>query len=305
MSDSERFAFNEISDQDVANFLKGKDQTKHAVLCCVIIAIVMILSVSVIFFRNEERLSIVETSIVENESNIKSIGGLIAKLETDLNNIQEESVNNKNDLSYIYAKIDDIQNDIKTIKQKLKINDKSENNKVQKMRDEDIAFLKELETLVIEGKQPFSLLFEKYKNKDKVIRCNSWKKLSKYKNVKSIDDLKKEFEKIADSEFGVTVNESFWEKQKRVIKEKIMSAIRIKKDGKDKKIVEKNKSDIIVDIADCLENGDIKRAIELLDKIDSKSKSIKDFIIEAQKRSDLNDAFYSFKTEFIASTTHE
>lgn len=292
-----------MQDDILEKFVKERRQLNSAVLCCAIIASATILFAHVMFFRADERLAAVESTTLENDAKVRNLKEIANNIETNINSIKEEINNNKENVAYVYTKIAAIQKDIAIIKDKLHIENAQANTDVKKMRADDVNFIDALESLVMEG-APFADFIKQQKKRNILAKYASWKALNRFANDKidSLQELQKDFVNIAQSEFGITINESFWEKQKRVIKEKIMNVMRIKKGNPDDDKPDLDDHSLLLNAASCINDGNIKESMEFLKNLKKRSDVMEKFIKKAEKRIQLNDAFYEFKTEFVANS---
>ncbi len=237
---------------------------------------------------------------------LQNIYNSIAALESSFSKAKQESNKNQEKFAYVYSKIASIQQDISLIKNEFHIDDKNTTDPdLQKMSVDQVSFLESLETLINEG-APFAE-FLKSKPKFNVQKYQTGKALLDFaeQKVPSISELQKTFTNVGSSEFGISLNETFWEKQKRVIKEKFTQAITIKRNDNDNEQTTETLDDksLFAKASEYMNDGKIEEAVATLEKIESYHEDLNKFIKSAKQRIDLSQAFVAFKKEFIEIET--
>jgi hypothetical protein len=174
---------------------------------------------------------------------------------------------------------------------------------IRSLSPDNIAFINSLETLVRDG-APFDSFIESSKFDMK--RYSSSESLMNFAklHVRSISQLHRDGRTIGSSLFGTSSAESFWDKQKRKIKEGFLDAIQIKKtDDKATTVPSENEDDktLFEKALKSLADGQLATASEMLENIQSKNKDINDLITCVQQRIKLDNAFCEFKKEFVSS----
>ena len=272
-----------------------------------------LLSVSTMFSFMKVSFSYRDETIVDMKSQLDEYKGKVQSISTtldtvtnDLENIKNDIKNNKESSSNSLVRLANLLKDVQIIKNALNISNDSQPN----TKEEDLnslpsdkrEFIESFENLIKDG-VPFSDFIEKIDT----TKYKSIKELLAFKdkNVKSIESLKKDFTAIASSVFGNQGQESFWQKQFRIFKEKISNAIRVESsNGKiqtlgnnldNKGLFEKAQS--------CINNNRVEEACELINKIKLDKENITMLKSDLLNRTALNKAFAKFKTEFIKMET--
>ena len=120
--------------------------------------------------------------------------------------------------------------------------------------------------------------------------------------VKSIDSIQKDFATVGLSSFEVVLNEGFWERQKRIITEKIVGAVKFKKtDEKGAEAISEDMDDktLFSKASEFLYDGKVGEALNALEKIKTENKDLGQLISDVKSRADLENAFSAFKKEFV------
>ncbi|GHT88172.1 hypothetical protein FACS1894113_0030 [Alphaproteobacteria bacterium] len=211
----------------------------------------------------------------------------------------------KDSLPQIYTSLAAVQKDLSIIKNEFHINsEKNKDESVNNLNSEESDFIVAFENIIKEG-TPFEAFLNAYDNKIDINKYGSTKELLRLKseNVKSILALKKDIIAEGRALFGPSINESFWEKQTRIVKEKIMSAITIKNPKDDSKVPEKTLDDqtLYKEAIGLISNEDIENALSKLKKIKLKHALLDNLLIDLNKRLELDNAFATFKEEFVGS----
>lgn len=241
------------------------------------------------------------------DERLKNINKTVLILSDSVGSIKSEIKADQENLAYIYSKIASLQKDVTVIKDSLYIDTTpTPEAEMQNMTADQISFIETFENLVNEG-APFEEFLKSFESKFDVSTYASGKDLLLFKStqVLSVADLQKLFSNVAKSEFGMNLNETFWEKQKRIIKETFVNALTIKKDEETKQ--EENKEELKEDdktlfakACESMNSGKLEETIELLAKIDEGHDDVTKFISQAKQRVGLAKAFEAFKKEFIS-----
>lgn len=287
---------------------------KNLVITCIIssvIASIIAISVAQIDVKSHE--SNLDKLANEHLKINKILEEKIATIESSLSSIKSDIKANQENSSYIYTNIASLQEDIGIIKKDFRIDNSKGNNKnkfdATKMSADEISFINLLETLINEG-APFEDFVKSYDGKVDASKYESWKKLSALSNakVKSMQELKKDFANVGMSEFGIEISETFWEKQKRIIKEKVIDAIKIKKtDDKNNAEAEKVNKDedstlddksLFGKASELISDDKLEDSVAVLEKIKQYHPDLIALIKDANQRINLLKIFTEFKDEF-------
>ncbi len=260
----------------------------------------------------ENELKIISKNYEMLNEKVKNVKNLVSSLESSLSSATSEIKSSQNNFAYIYSKIASLQKDITSIKEKFHMDDATHGDDLQNMSASQISFIESLETLAKEG-APLGEFLKSYNGKFDVTTYVSGKNLLKFVDLKilSIEELQKIFANIGQSEFGISLNETFWEKQKRIIKEKFVNAITIKKNGKEDSQATNSSEDnqsqekfddkaLFAQASESIKAGKIEQAVEILTKIKTEHPDITKFVSQAKQRISLDKAFVAFRKEFIS-----
>lgn len=264
---------------------------------------------SIISIEKEMRLISKNYEVVDEK--LKNIENIVSSLESSAASMQNEMKSGQENFAYVYSKLAYLQKDVASIKENFHMDNipTTYDAELKNMSADQISFIESLETLVHEG-APFGEFLKTYDGKFSITTFASGKNLMEFVDVKtlSIDELQKVFSNIAQSEFSISLNETFWEKQKRIIKEKFVNAITIKKNDEENKIKKEDESKEKIDdkvlfanASEYIKDANIEQALEILEKIEKGYPEITTFIAQAKQRILLNKAFTSFKKEFIST----
>ena len=270
----------------------------------------VIISVSCVFIVMKSEMKASNQKIQEVISNygaldnkVKNVKELVTSLESSVSSIKDEFKLSKETSTHIYSGIAALQKDIDTIKKEFHIKDSDiVDDSIKKLSSDKQSFINSFENLIMNG-TPFNSFLESYSEKIDVKKYSKLNALLKFSDleIKSISDLKKDYSTVGLDAFEVVLNESFWEKQKRIIKEKIVDAIKIKKtDEKAEAIdISLNDKEMFSKASQLISDGNVANSLQLLEKIKTKNKKLDELIADVKKRSEVNAAFYEFKKEFI------
>ncbi|MDR3030804.1 MAG: hypothetical protein LBU35_00245 [Holosporales bacterium] len=234
---------------------------------------------------------------------VKGVLESIAAMESSVNFIKDDFKSTKESFAPIYASIADIRKDLLNIKEEFHIDDsKNMEDFMKKLNSKKYNFIVSLENLISEG-TPFDSFLESFESKIDIKQYSTIGELLKFKsmNIKSISELKRDIIAIGLSSFDIAFDEGFWEKQKRVIKEKIIEVIKIKKTDDTAEETNKEIEDktLYKEAITAISNGDLEKTLSLLGDIKAKTDGINTLISDINKRLDVNKAFLMFKNEFI------
>lgn len=270
-----------------------------------LISIVATFSVMKVGFSyRDERMVEMQKQLELYKSKVQSINNVLDSVTNDLENIKNDVKTNKESSSDSLVRLAGLLKDVQNIKNTLNISNDTRQNSTEEnlnnLSSEKREFIEAFENLIKDG-VPFSNFIEKIDTK----KYTSIDKLLTFKdtNVKSIEALKKDFAAIGISVFGNQAQESFWQKQFRIFKEKISNAIRIESSNGKIQTLGNNLDDkVLFEKAQSYINNDkLEESYELLNKIKSKNENIVTLKSDLSNRIELNKAFAHFKIEFIES----
>ena len=281
---------------------------KRLVIACLVSSAISIVSVF-IFVKSgttyqNEKFQELEDNCKSFENKIMTITDNIAKIETTIGAISSEWKSTKENSSYLYTTISSLQKDINTIKEKLNIETEKVDEQTEKLPPEKRAFLEAFETLIKDG-APFESFLESNSVKIDMTKYHTSKNLLKLskQNIKSLTDLKKDYSAVGNELFKSNFEESFWERQKRLIKEKISEAIKIRRFDKDSTPKDDATSDSerskFEKAGQFLSDGKYADSVKMLDSIKTENEVFGNFITDMKKRLLLEETFDEFKKEFL------
>ena len=277
---------------------------------CAFSAVVAVASVFIIMKigmnYHEEKIQELTENYASIETKVKGLSESISLLNSSIESIKTEFKDRKENSSYIYTSLASLQKDLSNIKKELHIKTDDIEDSVKKLPSEKISFIESFENLMKDG-APFDSFLESCSEKIDMKKYASSSEILKFKksNIKSGDSLKKDFESVGIAVFEKSFDESFWEKQKRVIKEKIVNAVKIKKTDEKAEIMNENLDNktLFEKASEFIVDGEFEKSLEVLEKIKTENKNISSLISDIKKRVDLEKAFKEFKKEFIESET--
>jgi hypothetical protein len=295
---------NVVSSAEDNGFGAGVDR-KLLVNCVLSIAVAMVVTFATMkigmSYHDDKIQELFEhCSTLENE--IKAISESVVTISTDLSAIQTEMKADKETAARVYSSVSSLQREIESIKKELHIeqvqlpeNVDTEKNEQHVLSPKEKEFIESLEHMIESG-VPFADYVQSKALEIDLTSYSSYKSLMEFakENVKSGADLMKECAAVGETVFAMNVNESFWEKHKRIIKEKIVGAIKLghENTGTDDKTIFKNACQQLAD-------GDIAGALVLLQQIKTEHEALHLLITDMKKRSDLNESFSMLKDEFL------
>ena len=298
-------------------YCNGNFFDKKLLTGCLISSVVSIAGVFIVLKLSMDSHESRIQQVIDNnkliEDRLKSVGSSVSDLDNSIKSIKSELESGHENSAYIYTSIASMQKDLSAIKKQFHMDDDKDSavspESAQKLSADQISFINSFETLVLDG-APFDSFLKSYEEKIDISKYAVGKELLEFSSTKtkSVSELQKDFEVIGQSEFGMTHSETFWEKQKRIIKEKLSDAIKIKKaeDAKENptdKIDEKELDDktLYSMAAEFLADDNLKDAVEVLEKMKIENSDLSGFIKNAKTRVKLNELFQKFKNEFLES----
>jgi len=237
------------------------------------------------------------------DNRIKSISDSMNDLTTAMEELRSDWKAGKESSSYIYKALSALQKDVSIINSHLHIDNSEANDAIKKLPSTKSSFIEAFENLIKEG-APFDSFLESYSDKidmKKYQLSNDIIKFSKL-TVKSVPDLQKDMVAIGYKLFQTKVSESFWEKQKRILKEKFSEVIKIKKTDENAKAIPQNYTDKqkFESANKSLSDGNLEKTLALLEEIKLENEDLSELILNLRKRLDLEKTFENFKKEFLS-----
>lgn len=285
------------------NFWCGRLIIACLVSAAISVATVFILMKSELNYH-DERFQRLDESCKAIDSKITAINENMSEIETTIETLKSEWKSTKENSSYLYTTISSLQKDVKTIKEKLNIETEKIDAQIDKMTPEKHAFLDAFETLVKDG-APFESFLESNASKIDMSKYRSSEdliKLSK-QNIKSLADLKKDYAAVGNAMFQTNFEESFWERQKRIIKEKISEAIKIRKFDKDSAPADNINSESdktkFEKVGKYLADEKYAEAYKILNSMKIENEIFNNFFADVKRRMQLEETFDEFKKEFL------
>ncbi len=279
---------------------------KKLAMACAASTLVSVCTVFVIMkiglSYNDEKIQSVAESNAMFGAKIATLAETIKDLNTELEAIKSEWKSSKENSSYIYTTLSSLQKDISVIKEKLNIDSELADEQTKQLSPEKKTFIDSFENLIKDG-APFDSFLETNKNKIDMTKYKSAEALVKFstQNIKSLADLKKDYANVGATIFKTNFEESFWERQKRVIKEKISEAIKIRKFDEESSPVGDSDSDKtkFEKAGKFLSDEKYAEAIKILKLVKIEDENLDNFLVDLKKRQGLEEAFCAFKKEFI------
>ncbi|MDR2666977.1 MAG: hypothetical protein LBB34_02580 [Holosporales bacterium] len=289
---------------DEENGFFGKNVITNCVLSAILSVITAFTIMKIGMNYHDHEIQEMRTNLLSAENKIKIIDDTLSSVIDNIEQFKTELKGGKENLSYIYNTLSSLQHDVSIIKNDLHIDTSITEDAIDKLPSDKQSFLTSLENLVTNGAQ-FAGLLESYSDKIDIKQYAGGDALGKLadQNTESIGNLRKRFVEVGRTVFETNVLESlsFWERQKRIIREKIMEAIKIRKHDKNIDAASENLSDkVLFDRASILiGDGKIDESIEELEKIGLMSDDLSSLISDLKKRSKLDEVFVEFKKAFI------
>ena len=280
---------------------------KKLIMACVLSALVSVGTVLVITkisqnYHDKEIQSLVEDNVAL-ESKINSINETLEALDSKIDGVKTECKSSKENSAYLYTTLSSLQKDISIIKTKLNIQNEQHDDKTTNLAPEKKKFIDSFENLIKDG-APFDSFLESNKNKIDMTKYKTTDNLVRFstQSIKSLSDLKKDYANVGSIVFNTNFEESFWERQKRKITEKISEAITIRKfDEKSSPISNSADNDKtkFEKAGKLLTDEKYEDAINLFNSTKIENESFGNFLNELKKRWNLEKAFLDFKTEYM------
>ena len=297
-----------VMDNGKKNFgLNEFSMDKRLIMACVLSTLVSVGTVLVITkvsqnYHDKEIQSLVEDNVAL-ESKINSINETLEALDSKIDGIKTECKSSKENSAYLYTTLSSLQKDISIIKTKLNIQNEQHDDKTTNLAPEKKEFIDSFENLIKDG-APFDSFLESNKNKIDMTKYKTTDNLVRFstQNIKSLSDLKKDYANVGSIVFNTNFEESFWERQKRKITEKISEAITIRKfDEKSSPISNSADNDKtkFEKAGKLLTDEKYEAAINLFNSTKIENESFGNFLKELKKRWNLEKAFLDFKTEYM------
>jgi archaellum component FlaC len=281
---------------------------RRLVTGCVVSAVISVVTAFVItkvgFNSQDKSIQEIAENCESIDNKIRATVDSISSLNVVIESLKEELKSGKNDLTYIYVTLSALQRDISAIKQKFPI-ETVPDDVMQKLSSENASFIESLENLVKDG-VPFDGFIESCSSKIDIEKYISSGRLLGFakQNTKSVDSLHKDFIAVGEKVFEVKFTESFWERQKRFIKEKITEAIKIRKTDDDGETSDEMDDKTLFELASKhLSDGKTNEALITLEKIKMSEENLQALVSDLRKRVELENAFFEFKKEFVEAGT--
>ena len=222
--------------------------------------------------------------IAANEENVKNTQQALTNIETSIGHIQNTIV--------------ELQKAKQLHDEKLHIHSSDSNGNLSK--DYKEQFVETLGGLIKEG-TPFRSLLS---------NCNvdlsayaSGSELLEFQdeNVKTTQCIISELEVLAKELIGKDIRETFWQKQKRVFKEKFGSVIKLFQNV-DNKDLTKLSDDQLFEVAiNSLHSKEFNKALQALNLVKNQQDKLRHIEHDIKQRAELNEKFFAFKKEFSDS----
>jgi peptidoglycan hydrolase CwlO-like protein len=237
------------------------------------------------------------------QNKVNSITESVTTISSAVAAVQDELKTERETSTYLSNGLATAQRDVETMKKELHIMVPPHGTDTNALPAKKKTFVDTLETLIADG-APFVNHVKANATNIKTDQYKSWKELAKFANerTRSVAELKNDFGVAGQKVFSIEVTESFWEKQKRVIKETIKSAIKIGKSDGDEKLDDKA---LFEKAGKQLADGDTAGACAILCRISAEGDGLKALISDMEKRVELDKAFAAFKKEVIEDETGE
>ncbi|MDR0695429.1 MAG: hypothetical protein LBF56_01485 [Holosporales bacterium] len=278
---------------------------KKLMTCCILCALISIVTVFVIMKvginYHEEKIHSITEDYTSLDNRVKSIAETIASVSTALESLKTDLKLDKGNSSYVYTSLATMQRDIDIIKTELHIRPSVPDEAVKTLPAAKIDFIQTLENMVNDGApfESFVASCDETIDMKKYASSGTFMKFAK-QHVKSINTLEKEFISVSLNVFHTHPKESFWEKQKRVIKEKINKAITIRKQDGAAIAGEASDEELFNQAHEKVVDKKPGDALDLLVRIKLENEELSTLEAGLRKRTELNQAFEEFKKEFVS-----
>ena len=281
---------------------------KRIAVACILSAMVAVGSVYTMIKEelscNDAKIQNIDENSIVLTKKIDSLAEKLEELETSLNTLQSEWTTSKENSSYVSTTLTSMKKDVLIIKEKLNIENEPVNKQIEKLSTDKKSFIDAFENLIKDG-APFDSFLESNKTKIDMTKYRSADALIKLstQNIKSLTDLKKDYTNVGNIVFETHFEESFWEKQKRIIKEKISEAIKFRRFNEESTPLETSTSEPnrtkYEKAGEFLSEEKYDEAIKILNSMKVCNENYGNLLIDLKKRWELEKAFAEFKCEFI------
>jgi hypothetical protein len=194
-----------------------------------------------------------------------------------------------------------LQHDVSVIKNELNLRPTVSTDSVKSLSADKIEFIETLENLVNDG-APFDGFIDNCDDTIDMKKYASSESLLKFarQHIKSVNAIEKEFINVGANVFDAKhIKEGFWDRQKRVIKEKFKEAMK-KKDDKENSFVGSD-NDLFNQAMQQFYNKKIEDSLLILEKIKLENEAFSLLKADLRKRVELDKAFSEFKKEYISA----
>jgi hypothetical protein len=256
---------------------------------------------------HSEKIDLLSSNIANIEARLKIVDGLISTVESEIDKINKDSKSNKENLSYLYSGVASLQKEIGIVKGVLNLQQNDNDDSVNGLPPNERQFIESLESLIKDG-APIDGLIASHSDKIDMDNYACSRKLNEYSKeaTKSLDVIKKDFIIIGKLLFNIELAESFWARQKRLVREKIASMIKIHDKDAEKVSEEVTDDKALFEMAfDRLSKEDAVQCLVYLEKIKMDDEKLNSLISDVRKRIDLDLAFTEFKNEFILAASKD
>jgi archaellum component FlaC len=280
---------------------------KSLIVTCIVSActafafsfIVLKISIS----NDNKRFELISSDISSLEAKIKVLDGLISAMKEEISPLKNDLKSSKERLSTLYSHVASLQKDVSTVRDVLNLKAVDIDDSVKDLHPEKRSFIESLEGLVKNG-SPFDGLMTSYAGKIDIEDYVCGKRLAECSkgSVKSVDTIKKDFVTVGRLVFSIELAESFWERQKRTIIEKLSSIVKIRS-GDDNKDVSEAADDksLFGKAYNELSKGNLSLCLDYLEKIRAEDERVGNLISDVRSRLELDSAFSEFKNEFVSA----
>jgi hypothetical protein len=275
---------------------------KRLIMACVISSAITGIGVFWAVHReinlNNDRTQLLSQELDILRDKTRDVSKDVASLETIVNSLAQESKNTQEKFTYLYSKIALIQKDTSHIKKSLHVLDEEKVSEDKPLMSPDQnAFIDQFMLLVQAG-TPFLDFLKSYEGKLNLDEYPSKEKILHFADQKvlSVEELQQLIRSVGEAEFGIRSDETFWDRQKRVIKEKIVNAVTIGGGKKDDD--HKDAQTLFSQAVTKIQDGEVSEAISSLEQIKDPPESLRSFMDEAKKRDELAKVAETFRTEF-------
>ncbi len=281
---------------------------RKLILGCALSSIVSVSAVYAILkfdiSYRDERIEKLSDNCAKLTKTIESVSSSLEDSSKSLGEIKSRLSKIEDNSSYVFTTLSSLQKTMSVVKDKLHITNITE-EAFKQLSPQQTEFIEAFSNLIKDG-APFSSFIESNSEKFDMKKYASSEKLLTFKdrNVKSLEALEKDYETVGIAIFDKKFEESFWEHQKRIIKEKFTNLIQFKKTDKNgvtdvKKLDDRS---LFEEAGKYLADQKFKEACDILNEIKIDNQKLKDLLGDIKQRCELEDAFDVFKKEFVEST---